>query len=103
MTNEELAKGLFRQSKSRYQMMNEAFENEDYAYAVRPAQECVELCLKALLISVGIDPPEWYDVGAILKENASRFAPMEAKIIDEMVFNSSKPMALPGGTCFGLL
>jgi len=88
MTNEELAKGLFRQAKSRYKTMNEAFQNEDYAYVIRTAQECIELCLKALLISVGIDPPKWHDVGPILKDNASRFASIEDRLIDEMAFIS---------------
>lgn len=88
MTNEELAQGLFRQATSRYKTMNESFQNEDYAYAVRTAQECVELCLKALLISVGIDPPKWHDVGAILQEHSSRFSPIGKEVIDEMAFIS---------------
>ncbi len=88
MTNEELAQGLFRQAKSRYRTMNEAFQSEDFAYTVRTAQECVELCLKALLISVGIDPPKWHDVGSILQDHASRFPSIDKKIIDEMAFIS---------------
>lgn len=88
MTNEELAQGLLRQAKSRYRTMNEAFQGEDYAYTVRTAQECVELCLKALLISVGIDPPKWHDVGSILQDHVTRFPSIEKKIIDEMAFIS---------------
>ncbi len=68
--------------------MNGAFQDEDYAYTVRTAQECVELCLKALLISVGIDPPKWHDVGSILQDHAYRFPSIEKKIIDEMAFIS---------------
>jgi HEPN domain-containing protein len=88
MTNEELARGLFGQATSRYRTMNEAFRDEDYAYVIRTAQECVELCLKALLISVGIDPPKWHDVGTILLDHASRFPSIEKRIIDEMAFIS---------------
>lgn len=88
MTNQDLAQGLFRQATSRFNTMNEAFRNEDYAYAIRTAQECVELCLKALLISVGIDPPKWHDVGGILQDHVSRFPTLEKKVIDEMVFIS---------------
>jgi len=88
MTNEELAQGLFRQAISRYKTMNESFQNEDHAYAVRTAQECVELCLKALLISAGIDPPKWHDVGTILQEYASRFPSISKPDIDEIAFIS---------------
>ncbi len=52
--------------------MHEACENGDYPYAVRTAQESVELSLKSLLIFAGIDPPKWHDVGAILFEQAAR-------------------------------
>ena len=68
--------------------MSEAFQNEDYAYTIRTAQECVELCLKALLISAGIDPPKWHDVGGILQDHASRFPSMGKKVIEEMAFIS---------------
>jgi len=88
MTNEDLAQGLFRQATSRYKTMNEAFQNGDYAYVVRTAQECVELCLKALLITVGIDPPKWHDVGNILQEHSSRFLTIGKQVIDEMAFIS---------------
>lgn len=88
MTNEEFAHGLFRQATSRYRTINVAFQNEDYPYVVRTAQECVELCLKALLISVGIDPPKWHDVGAILQDHASRFPSIGKQDIDEMAFIS---------------
>jgi len=88
MTNEELARGLFRQAKSRHKTMNEAFQDEDYAYVIRVAQECVELCLKALLITVGIDPPKWHDVGGVLQEHADRFPSLDKRVIEEMAFIS---------------
>jgi HEPN domain-containing protein len=88
MTNEELAHGLFRQATSRVKTVQEAIQDEDYAYAVRASQECVELCLKALLISVGVDPPKWHDVGTILLDHASRFPQVERKVIEQMAFIS---------------
>jgi HEPN domain-containing protein len=88
MTNGELAEGLFRQAKSRYKTMNAALQEEDYAYVIRTAQECVELCLKALLISVGVDPPKWHDVGTILLDHASRFPSIDKKAVEEMAFIS---------------
>lgn len=88
MTNEDLARGLFRQATSRYKAMAEAFREEDYPYVIRLAQECVELSLKALLISAGIDPPKWHDVGGILKDHSSRFPSLDQRAIDEMAFIS---------------
>jgi HEPN domain-containing protein len=88
MTNEELAHGLFRQATSRVKTVQEAIQGEDYAYAVRASQECVELCLKALLISAGVDPPKWHDVGTILLDHASRFPQVERRVIEEMAFIS---------------
>ena len=77
MTNEELARGLWRQAESRYRTVQEAIRQEDYAYAIRSAQECVELCLKALLIAVGVDPPKWHDVGSVLLDHARRFPSLD--------------------------
>lgn len=88
MTNEELSQRLFRQAKSRLRTTQEAFENEDYPYAVRPAQECVELSLKFLLISLGIDPPKWPDFGAILLQSINRFPSIPKQEIEEMAFIS---------------
>jgi HEPN domain-containing protein len=88
MTNEELAQGLFRQAQSRFKTMKEAFQSQDYPYAVRTAQECVELSLNALLVSAGIDPPKWHDVGTILMENASRFPSINKSAINEIAFIS---------------
>ena len=75
MTNEELARGLWRKAESRYRTVHEAIRQEDFAYAIRSAQECVELCLKALLISAGVDPPKWHDVGPSSSIIPSDFLP----------------------------
>jgi HEPN domain-containing protein len=88
MTNEDLAQGLFRQAASRYKTVQAAFRDGDYAYVIRTGQECVELCLKALLISTGVDPPKWHDVGNILLDHTSRFPQIPKKVIEEMAFIS---------------
>ena len=88
MTNEDLAHGLWRQAESRYRTVQEAIRQEDYAYAIRSAQECVELCLKALLISVGVDPPKWHDVGSVLLDHAQRFPSLDRSLLEEMAFIS---------------
>ena len=40
---------------------------------VRGAQELVELTLKAMLRSVGVEPPKLHDVGPLLIEHRARF------------------------------
>jgi len=47
--------------------------NGNYPYVLRQCQEAVELLLKAALRLVGIEPPKWHDVGAILKREVERF------------------------------
>ena len=88
MTNEELASGLLRQAESRFKTMKEAYQAADYPYTVRAAQECVELSLKAVLISIGIDPPKWHDVGTILLDHADRFSSEEKALLEEIAFIS---------------
>ena len=88
MTNEELAVGLFRQAESSFNTMKEAFRADGYPYTVRVAQEWVELSLKAVLISAGIDPPKWHDVGTILLEHADRFPSADKAVLEEMAFIS---------------
>lgn len=73
MTNEEVAKGLLKQARSRIQAMREALNDKNYAFIVRLSQECVELSLKAALYFMGIDFPKWHDVGPILQRNRARF------------------------------
>ena len=88
MTNEELARGLWRKAESRYRTVHEAIRQEDFAYAIRSAQECVELCLKALLISAGVDPPKWHDVGSVLLDHTQRFPSLDRSLLEEMAFIS---------------
>lgn|SRR5487761_630041 len=45
------------------------------AYAVRSAQECAELSLKAALRALGIDYPKRHDVSRVLHEVKARLPP----------------------------
>lgn len=40
---------------------------------MREAQELVELALKGMLRAVGVEPPKFHDVGALLLEHRERF------------------------------
>ncbi|MEM2925810.1 MAG: HEPN domain-containing protein [Methanocellales archaeon] len=50
-----------------------AFEDSDYPVAVRRAQECVELSLKAALRSVGVEHPKEHDVSKALEVVGDKF------------------------------
>jgi len=50
-----------------------AFNDEDYPMTVRRSQECVELSLKAVLRSIGIEYPREHDVGKALEVAKEKF------------------------------
>jgi HEPN domain-containing protein len=69
----ELARSNVRQAEDRLTTARIALERGNYPYAVRQAQECVELSLKACLRLVGIEPPKWHDVGPIIRKERENF------------------------------
>jgi len=62
-----------RQAEARLRDAQDAILEGNYPYAVRLSQECVELCLKAVLRAVGIEYPKVHDVSAVLLEMGERF------------------------------
>jgi HEPN domain-containing protein len=69
----ELARSNVRQVEDRLTTARIALERGNSPYAVRQAQECVELSLKACLRLVGIEPPKWHDVGPIIRRERENF------------------------------
>ena len=61
------------QAQDRLQDSRRALRRKNNAYALRLAQECVELCVKASLRSVGIEYPKLHEVSALLVESKQRF------------------------------
>jgi len=90
MTNLDLAAGFFRQAEARFKHLGLAMKEENYAYTVRLAQECVELSLKALLLSAGVEPPKWHDVGKTLRDNAGRFPRLTGEQVKELAHISAR-------------
>lgn len=62
MTSNSLAASLIRQARSRILLVETARAAGDHHIAVREAQEVVELALKGLLRSIGIEPSRVHDV-----------------------------------------
>jgi len=73
MNNVAMAKAYIIQAVERIGHSEEAMRRGNYPYVIRQCQEAVELLLKAALRLVGVEPPKWHDVGAVLKREVERF------------------------------
>jgi HEPN domain-containing protein len=71
--NKKLIQDYLTRGANRYQALELLFRLESYADVVRESQELVELCLKAILRSAGIEPPRLHDLSDVLLEHVSRF------------------------------
>ena len=69
----KIAKSYLHQAEVRLEDAEEAYPEGNYAYTVRLSQECVELCLKAVLRAVGIEYPKVHEVSEVLVEVRDRF------------------------------
>ena len=78
MRNADLAGDYVRRAEVRLKALEIYFEAESWADVVRESQEIVELTLKALLRSRGIDPPRIHDVSEVLDAEVERL-PLELK------------------------
>jgi hypothetical protein len=72
MRNVELAFDYVRRAAIRLQAVEVLFRAESWADVVRESQEIVELALKGLLRSSGVDPPRVHDVGDVLETERER-------------------------------
>lgn len=72
MRNAGLARDYVERAKIRLAALDVLFEAESWPDVVRESQEVVELALKGLLRSCGIDPPRIHDVSAVLLAERSR-------------------------------
>lgn len=72
MRNQDLAKDYVSRAAGRVKALDVLFEDGHWADVVREAQEAVELALKGLLRSCGIDPPRLHDVSDVLVAERDR-------------------------------
>jgi len=66
---DELTGAYLKKAKVRFEALLFYKDNEAYSDVVREAQELVELLLKAVLRSVGVEVPKIHDVGRTLEKN----------------------------------
>jgi len=74
VTTNELAAGYPRKCRDRLAALDVLLARGAFSDVVRESQEVVELALKGMLRTVGIDPPKWHDVGGFLLRFPERFA-----------------------------
>lgn len=72
MRNPDLAHDYLRRAEVRVRALDVLFDGQSWADVVRESQEIVELTLKALLRSIGVDPPRVNDVSDVLLDEAAR-------------------------------
>jgi HEPN domain-containing protein len=74
VTTDDLAKSYLVKARARLKALAVLRDEGAHSDVVREAQELVELALKAMLRSVGVEPPKLHDVGPLLLEHHARFA-----------------------------
>jgi len=72
MRNRELAIDYVRRAEIRLRAIDTLFEAESWADVVRESQEAVELALKGLLRSCGVEAPRIHDVSDVLLAERDR-------------------------------
>jgi len=72
MRNRDLAADHVGRAAIRLRALDVLYEAESWADVVRESQEAVELALKGLLRSCGVEPPRLHDVSAVLEAERDR-------------------------------
>lgn len=75
MRNQGLAADHVHRASVRLQALNVLFEARSWADVVRESAEVVELALKGLVRSMGIDPPRIHDMADVLLAEEARLPP----------------------------
>jgi HEPN domain-containing protein len=73
MTNLTLAQAYLKKASDRLDILDMLHRKGAYSDVVREAQEIVELAQKGMLRAVGVEPPKYHDVGALLLAHRDRF------------------------------
>ena len=76
MTSLSLARSYLIKAQKRLKALAVLRDEEAHSDVVREAQELVELALKGVLRAVGVAPPKFHDVGALLVEHQAKLLPL---------------------------
>ena len=102
MSYRRLAEGYLKQAGRRLRTAKGALDEDDYAFAIRQSQECVELSLKAALRLVGIDYPKVHDVSLVLERVGDRFPEWFAREVGFMAKASRTLTEYRGPSVYGI-
>ena len=67
MNTRVMALDYIKRARRCFKESEDVFNGDDYPITIRRAQECVELCLKAVLRSIAIEYPREHDVSKALE------------------------------------
>ena len=84
MKNRGLAEDYIQRAGHRLAAIEVLFERESWADVVRESQEAVELALKSLLRTSGIEVPRVHDVSQVLQDQRERLPESVRAHIDRM-------------------
>lgn len=84
MQNRDLAADHLRRAAARLLAVDTLFEAGSWADVVRESQEIVELALKGLLRTCGVEPPRIHDVGDVLLAEQSRLPAAVVRDVDRL-------------------
>jgi HEPN domain-containing protein len=85
MHNDSLSRDYVERAGARLKALQVLLDERSWADVVREAQEIVELCLKSLVRSAGIEVPRVHDVSPVLDQNRERFPARIRPRLDELI------------------
>jgi len=84
MRNPDLARDHVWRAAVRLRALDALYEGGSWADVVRESQETVELALKGLLRSCGVEPPRIHDVSDVLLAERARLPPPVRDALDDL-------------------
>ncbi|MCS7186596.1 MAG: HEPN domain-containing protein [Armatimonadota bacterium] len=92
-SNFSTAQTLMREAQNCLTEAKRYFAEGDWNFAIRRAQECIELALKSLLKAGGWEVPKLHDVGAIVVERLRSVNIQVEAETAERIINASERLA----------
>ncbi len=90
MTNKSLAQSYLKKATDRLDILDLLLKKGAFSDVIREAQEIVELALKGMLRSAGIEPPKIHDVGGLLLEHRNKFPKSISRHLERLASISKK-------------
>ena len=92
MRNRDLAADHLRRAGARLRALDVLYDSESWADVVRESQEVVELTLKGLLRTCGVDPPRIHDVADVLLAERTRLPAVLTPHVERLAFYGAEDL-----------